>query len=68
MKTEIKKRTVGANYLLIVYPDGVPSSGFDMRKQDLYELYVQLRDMFSVPVIEEDEEEDTTTLGLSLDE
>ena len=47
MKTEVKQQTTSANYRLIMYPDGLPSTGYVMTKQQLYALYVELRDLFS---------------------
>jgi len=67
MKTEIKKKDASPNYWLILYPDGVPSTGYTMTKQDLYAMYVELRDVF-----QEDTPTDTgseeSTLGLSIDD
>lgn len=64
MKTEIKNLATSTRHRLIMYPDGLPSTGYVMTRQDLYALYVELRDMF----VEGPPEEDTEDLGLSLDE
>ena len=58
MKTEIKKRSTGQGYRFIVYPWGQPSVGFEARREDLYGLYVQLRDFFQDPLILEEMAED----------
>jgi hypothetical protein len=46
MKTQIKEQRVTRNYRLILYPDNAPSTGYAMTRQDLYALYVDLREMF----------------------
>ncbi len=46
MKIEVKEKRAPHSYRLIIYPDSLPSTGYVMTRQDLYSLYVELRDMF----------------------
>jgi len=65
MKFELKENQVPRGYRLIMYPEGLPSTGYLLTRQHLYAIYVELRDMFQDGPPEEEDEE---PLGLSIGE
>lgn len=60
VKIEIKQRAHSPGHRLILYPDGLPSTGYPVTRQELYAFYMELRDLFDVDTSSHIEEPEIT--------